>query len=460
MTEKLNAHYAIIGAGPAGVSAAEAIRENDKSNELILVNGEKHAPYCRPLIVDVLRDERKFDEILIREKEWFENRKINLINDDPVSKLDTAKKQIELKSGKLIEFEKLLIATGSRPAYPPIDGINDIPVYTLFQQDDVNKLKPLCAKGQKVLLAGIGLIGLQAMTSLVEMGVEVIAVELMPKVLPLILDSTAAKMAQARLEEHGIDVRVGTGVQSLRSVEGKSRPYVATLGNDEEIEFDFLVMSTGMRPDLSLLNGAGIESGIGIQVSPTMETNISGIYAAGDVVEYDDWIENESIVHGHWVNATKQGRVAGLNMADSSSIEYNPVNLNSLNILGLPIITMGASRIDDPEDSTIFTLESNKRNAYSRLVLKDGILIAATFINDVERAGVFQYMLREKIEIREIAESLFKTEPDGLNFLYEHHNEVIKGDVDWPASMYAIKMFKKDHSHTRWGKEGKGGDAK
>jgi len=460
MTEILKTHYAIIGAGPAGISAAEAIREIDSSNDLIIVNGEKHPPYCRPLIVDVLRDERKFDEILIRERTWFDERKINLLNGDPASKLDTSKNQIELQSGRLIEFEKLLIATGSRPAFPPIDGINDIPVYTLFRQDDVDKLKPLCAKGKKVLLAGIGLIGLQAMTSLVEMDVEVIAVELMPKVLPLILDSTAAKIAQARLQEHGIDVRVGTGLKSLRSVDGKSCPYAATLGNGEEIEFDFLIMSTGMRPDVSLLDGSGIDIGVGIQVNSKMETSISGIYAAGDVVEYDDWIENEPIVHGHWVNATKQGKVAGLNMAGSESLEYMPVNLNSLNIFGLPIITMGASRIDNPEDSTVYTLESNTRNAYSRLVLKDGILIAATFVNDVERAGVFQYLLREKIELREIAQSLFKTERDGLNFLYEHHNDVIKGDVDWPASMYAIKMFKKDHSHTRWGKEDKGGDAK
>jgi hypothetical protein len=121
---------------------------------------------------------------------------------------------------------------------------------------------------------------------------------------------------------------------------------------------------------------------------------------------------------------------------------------------------MGASRIDDPVDSRVYIEEVPERDMYSRLVIKDGHVIAVTFINDFDRAGIYQYMMREKVDVGDIAQSLFKSELKGLEFLYGHHDDVIRGNVVWPESMYAIQMYKKDHSHTRWGKDKKGGKNK
>ena len=456
MRQPLKTHYAIVGAGPAGISAAEAIREIDPDRDILLINGEPVPPYCRPLIVELLKGERTFDQIHLRDPEWYERHSVSLVTRERVVRLDTMEKKLELDSGGVVHWEKLLIAAGSEPSMPPIDGMERVPAFTLYRHADVERLKPLCKRGARALLVGIGLIGLQAMTALTEMGVEVVAVELMDKVLPVILDTRAAMYAQRRLEQNAIDVHVGTALNKLRPADRAERPYTALTDKEEQITFDFLIVAAGMRPNFSLIDGSGIETDRGIKVSPRMETSVPDVLAAGDVTEYSDWIEARSEIHAHWVNAYRQGRVAGLTMAGGDPQPYEPVYINSLSVFGLPIITMGASRIDDFEDAMVYISESPKRDSYTRLVVRDGRLIAATFVNDVDRAGVFQFLMREKVEIGDVADALFNQRLEGMQLLDKLHEKVVKGDVDWPGSMDLIERYRKDHSHTRWGKEESG----
>jgi NAD(P)H-nitrite reductase large subunit len=407
--------YAIVGAGVAGIAAAEAIREVDPAGEILLINGEQVPPYCRPLIVEVLKRERSFDGILLREPGWFKEQRVSLITGDRAVGLSTNHKRIELESGRVIEWEKLLVAAGSKPVAPPIDGLENVPAFTLYRQDDVECLKPLCVPGAKALLVGIGLIGLQAITALRKMGLH---------------------------------------------------KYVAVTDDGTELQFDFLISATGLQPEFSLLHGSDIRTNRGIEVSLDMETSVPGIYAAGDITEYPNWIEGRPEVHAHWVNAYRQGRIAGYGMAgrgvagrgtgghrpaDGNVQPYEPVFLNSLNVFGLPIIAMGASRVDAPADAEIYVSEEPARSAYARLVVKDARVIAATFVNDVDRAGVFQYLLRAKVDIGAVAESLFEESLAGLEFLDRLHDGAVRGDVDWPESMDLIERYRKDHTHTRWG---------
>lgn len=460
MPQNTSTHYAIVGAGTAGVTAAEAIREIDRKNSLLLINGEDVPPYCRPLIVEVLKGERCFDDVHLRKPEWFTERDISIVTGDPAVKLDTTEKKLELASGRTVRWSRLLIAAGARPAVPRIEGMENVPTFTLYRQADVERLEPHAKPGARALLVGIGLIGLQAMNALTELGVEVVAVELQRKVLPLILDTKAAGYAQKQLERCGVDVRIRTSIKRVRGVNGAGRPYVALTNTGDEVTFDFLVVSTGMRPDFSLLEGTKIESKRGIKVTADMETSVPDVFAAGDVTEYHDWTEGRSDVHGHWVNAYRQGRIAGLRMAGETTTPYDPVYLNSLNVFSLPIITMGSSRVDRPKNADVYVADVPQRPAYTRFVVRGEKLVAATFVNDVNRAGVFQYLMREKKAIGDVVEALFHERLEGMDYLQELHNETIRGDVEWPVSMDLIDRYRKDHSHTRWGAKEKRRDDK
>jgi NAD(P)H-nitrite reductase large subunit len=445
--------YLIIGGGIAGVAAAEAIRDADSVKDILIINGEKSPPYCRPLIIELLTGERPFDEIVLRPPEWYTEKNISLINGERANSIDPDNRTVTLESGKLIEFERLLIASGSIPAIPPIPGLDDVPSFSLYRREDVENLKSHCKEGTKALVIGIGLIGLQAITAFKQLGADVVAVEMINKVLPLILDKEAAKYAQARLEENGIEVHIGTAIKEVKPISGKQHQYLAITNTGEEIGFDYLVLATGMKPETSFLNGSGVDIGRGIKVSQTMETNIPGIHAAGDVVEYPNWIEGNSEIHAHWVNAYRQGRVSGLSMAGIEAEPYEPVYLNSLSVFGLPIITMGASRLDETDGTEVYITEIPERSAYTRFLVKDKRLIAATFVNDIDRAGVLQYLIREKIDVGDVAHSLFEQGKRGLEFLYKLHNEDIRGDVEWAPSMDLIDKYRKDMKRTRWGGE-------
>jgi NAD(P)H-nitrite reductase large subunit len=455
MPEAIHTRYAIIGAGTAGIAAAEALRETDPAGDMVMIHGESVPPYCRPLIVELLMGERAADQILIRDPEWFAEREVTLLSGDPAVNLAPREMNLTLASGRTITWEKLLVATGAQPVTPPIAGLTDVPTLTLSTQEDVARFEPHCRPGARALLVGIGLLGLQAMTALKALGVQVIAVEARSKILPLILDARAAAIAQRRLEENDIEVHVGTKLTSVGRAAGGAAGCVARTGDGKEFAFDFLVLTTGMRPNLALLGGTGIASERGVVVTENMETNAEGVYAAGDVTQFHNWIEERAEVHAHWVNAYRQGRIAGTHMAGGQAEPYRPSYLNSLRLFGLPIITMGASRIDDPQGAQVHIAGSEVRPAYARLVVRQGELIAATFVNDVKRAGVFQYLMRQRIPIGDAAASLLAQDRTGMEFLHKIHAEAISGDVEWPASMDLIDRYRKDHGHTRWGTDKK-----
>lgn len=449
----LKTDYAIVGAGIAGIAAAEAIREVDSVHEIFLINGEGVPPYCRPLIIEVLTGKRAPDAITLRDEEWYKAHRISVFSGYRAIQIEPEKKLIRLTSGQSVQFEKLLVATGSKPLVPSIPGLDHVPWHTLFYRSDTDFLKSLCHLGRKALVLGIGLIGVQAIMALKELGIDITAVELKDKVLPLILDQEAAQLAMEHMEAHGVKIHLGTAVREINSQDGP--PFTAITDHGKEIEFDFCVITTGVKPEISLLHNTGINMARGVKVSPTMETSIPGIYAAGDVTEYFDWIVERDEIHAHWINAYNQGRIAGLAMAGAEVKSYEPMYLNSLSIFGLPVIAIGASYIDDPTDTQVLKENVPHRQAYTRLLVREGRFIAATFINDIDRAGMFHYLMREKVDISEVSSSLLVWGIEGINFLFNRHQDVVKGTIEWPPSMDRIEKYQKDLKRTRWGSEKK-----
>ena len=438
--------YAVVGAGVAGIAAIEALRSVDAKSPVLLINGEDVSPYCRPLIIEELTGERKGEEIGLRDAGWYESHGVELLTGDPACALDPVEKVLTLESGRTVRFEKLLIATGSTPVTPKIDGLKVAPAATLYCRDDVARLRPLCREGGNAVVLGMGLIGLQAVKALRTLGMSVTAFEMADRVLPLILDREAAALAQARMEENGVEVRVSSSVAKVIRT-GLGWAVAAGEGR----EFDVLVVAAGMRPATALFTGTGVDIAGGVKVSESMETSLPGIYAAGDLTRYPNWVEGKDEIHAHWVNAYRQGRIAGLNMAGAAAPAYDPVFLNSLDVFGLPVITMGASRLDHFEGAEVYESRSEKRAAYSRLVVREGKVVAATFVNDVDRAGMFQHLVRERVDAGAAAGALFEGKLEGVEFYQKLHADVARGEVHWPATMDLITSFRKDMKKTRWG---------
>jgi NAD(P)H-nitrite reductase large subunit len=447
----LKTEYAVIGAGIAGIAAAEAIREADSSSSLLLINGEAVPPYCRPLIIELLSGERTPEAIHLRSEEWYGARGISLVSGDPVTAIEPEARKLRLESGQSVHYRKLLVATGSKPAVPSIPGLDKVPAHTLYYRSDADRLRSLCRQGRRALVLGIGLIGLQAITALRELGVDVTAVEMKDRVLPLILDRETAALACERMRAKGVEIYLGTAVKEIET--GGGPPFRAVTDGGNTISFDFAVVATGVKPQISLLNSAGIRTAGGVKVSPAMETSAQEIYAAGDVTEYPDHITGRDEIHAHWVNAYHQGRAAGLAMTGSTAESFRPFYLNSLDVFGLPIVTLGMSHIDAPPSAQVLIDNTTRREACTRLVIRDGRIVAATFVNDIDRAGIFHYLMRENIDVGEVSRSLFAWETEGMNFLCNLHSKTTKGTVPWPESMDRIKKYQKDLNRTRWGSE-------
>ena len=454
MSDSTSTRYAIVGAGIAGIAAIEAIREVDADGSILLVNGETTEPYCRPLIIEALTGERTRAEIALRDEDWYAKHSVSLI-EDRATGLDPAGRTLDLASGRTVAYEKLLVATGSAPARPPVPGLDDIPAHSLFSMADADAVRTLCRPGGKALVLGLGLIGLQAVQALRHLDMDVTAVEMEEKILPLILDRQAAGIAARRMEAHGVEVRTGTRIIEFLRRDGE-HPYAARTDSGELLGFNVLILATGMRPMTDLLEGTGVATGRAVQVKKTMETTVPGVYAAGDVTEYYDWIEGHAEIHAHWVNAFRQGRVAGLHMAGAEAAEYRPTFLNSLKVFGLPVVTVGASRLDETGEAEVYLDDASGREAYRRFVVRDGRLVAATFVGDVDQAGMIRYLVQEHLEVGDLARSIMEQGREGMEFLADLHREEVRGDVEWAPSMDRIDHYKKDMKHTRWGGEGKG----
>jgi len=452
VSDTTKTRYAVVGAGIAGIAAVEAIREVDPDGPVLLVNGEATEPYCRPLIIEALTGERTAAGIALRDEEWYTRHGVTLIS-DRVTRLDPDARSLDLASGRTVVFEKTLIATGSVPTRPSIPGLNDVPSHTLFSLADVEVLRPRCRPGGKALVLGMGLIGLQGIQALRSLGMDVTAVEMEDKVLPLILDRTAAGIAARRMEAGGVEVRTGTRVVDFVGSDG-DHPYAARTDAGEFLGFDVLVLAAGMRPVLDLLEGTAAATGRAVRVKRTMETAVPGVYAAGDVTEYENWIEGRAEIHAHWVNAFRQGRVAGLHMAGAQAQEYRPTFLNSVKVFGLPVITLGASRLDDTGDMEVLVDEALEREAYRRFLVRDGRLVAATFVHDVDEAGMIRHLMEERIDVRGVARSIMEKGLEGMELLADLRSDEVRGDVDWAPSMDRIDRFRKDMKRTRWGGEG------
>ena len=312
----------VIGAGAGGVSAAASARRTDREAEITLVTEEPYSAYSRCGLPFVLsREISSFNNLILYPSEFYRMMKLNLQLETNTVEVDASARSVTVqgKDGDVrsLAYDDLIVSTGARAARPPIKGADKKGVHVVRTITDCQRIDAQIEKSKAAIVVGAGLIGLEVAAALKERGLKVTVVELLPHILPLMLDADMAKPVYDHLVRNGIDVVAGKGVDEVLG--GADVSGVSVSGS--ETEADMVILAAGIRPAVELLKKVGAEIGKTgcAKVDSRMQTSIEGVYAAGDCSETTHMISGKPFSPQLGTTAVRQGRTAGINAAGGDS---------------------------------------------------------------------------------------------------------------------------------------------
>lgn len=414
--------YVIVGNCIAAVGAIEGIRRHDRATPITVISKEPYAAYGRPLIANYLKGKLKESELALREPDFYERKGVRLIIGLPARGLSIRDRTVEVEGGEEMPFERLLLAMGGNPIVPPIQGVEGPDVYTFVTLQDAKALRQAASRLRHVAVIGGGLIGLKAAESLHDLGIQVTIVELADRILSMAFDETASRIITRRLEEIGIQIITSnTAEEVLRQRDNQVSG--VRLRDGTVVSSQAAVVAIGVAPNLEVVRDTEVQCRRGILVDEFMETNVPGVFAAGDVAEARDWHFAEWRVVPIWPNAYKQGQVAGRNIVGQRISFSGSIPMNSIAFYGIPTMSVGV--INPPPEGgyeVLVHLEEEAKN-YRKLVLKDGVLVGYVLVGRVERAGILTGLIREKRFVEPFKEVLLNEELSLLDLPREIRKE-------------------------------------
>ena len=396
------AKYVIIGNSAAAVGCVSGIRSVDKDGSITIISDEAYFTYSRPLISYWLKGKVTDDKMYYRDSDFYEVNNCTAILGKRVVKIDAENKNVVLEDNSEIVYDKLLVATGSSPFVPPVEGLADAKnAFTFLTWDSAKAVKEVVRKDSKVVIMGAGLIGLKAAEGLHDVCDDITVVDLADRILPSILDSKGASFVQKHIEKEGIKFMLNDAASSVKDG-------VVYLKSGCELPYDVLIVAVGVRPNINLVKDAGGNVNRGIVTDNKQETSIKDVYSAGDCTESYDICTNQNKILALLPNAYMQGEIAGINMAGGDKVFDTAMPMNAIGFFGLHMITAGAMEGE--------CLESVDENNYKKMVFSDGLLKGYILIGEISRAGIYTSIIREKTPLCEINSDLLKTSPQLLVF--------------------------------------------
>lgn len=389
--------YVILGGSIAAVAAIEGIRSEDRKGDILVVGEEPCKAYGRPLISYYLLGETDLPRMDYRPGDFYEKNGVTLRLGVRAERIDPERKTVTLSDGEKLGYEKLLVATGSRPFDPPMEDIEHVKErFHFMTKADALALDKALSPEKKVLIIGAGLIGLKCFEGIAARVKSARFVDLADRILPAILDETGAKMVQSALEARGAEFFLS---DSVLRFEGNT----AHLKSGKTVAFDLLVIAVGVRPNTELIKEAGWKMRRGIAVDECGRTSLPDIFAAGDCAESFDIASGTNKVLALLPNAAFQGRIAGVNMAGGKAKLTNAVAFNSIGFFGTHVMTAGVYEGEMYCERTECT--------YKALFTKDGLLKGFILVNLPERAGIYLKLLKERTPLGAVDFEALKTSP-------------------------------------------------
>lgn len=383
--------HVIIGNGPAGVVAAEAIRRADRSADIVMIGDEPEPPYSRMAIPYLLVGNIDEKGTWLRKTDGhFASLNIKEIIGRAKS-VDTTGRNVHMEDGTVLPYDRLLICTGSHPLKLPVPGIDSPNVHSCWTLDDARHIAAKAKKGARVLQIGAGFIGCIIMEALASRGVKLDIVEMGDRMVPRMMTSKAGSMIARWVKQKGVNVHTSARVTSIRQ---NGDELIATLGDGTEVVADLIIASAGVKPNVAFLQGSGIACATGILIDERCETNIPGVFAAGDVAEAVDFSTGERLVNAIQPNAVDQGRVAAMNMIGRNTRSQGTMAINVLDTLGLISASFGQWWGADGGDSV--ELIDEERFRYISLQFKDDVLVGATSIGLTDHVGVLRGLIQTR----------------------------------------------------------------
>jgi NAD(P)H-nitrite reductase large subunit len=387
--------HLILGAGPAGVIAAETLRQHAPHDTIVLLGDEPEAPYSRMAIPYLLAG-RIGEEgtYLRRAPDHFERLRIELRR-GRAAHLDSVARRVTLEDGSQLAFDRLLIATGSSPAEPPIPGLAGAGVHSCWTLADARAIAALARPGARVVQMGAGFIGCILLEALVARSASLTVVEAGPRMVPRMMGPTAGGMIQAWCETKGVRVLTGTRVEAIERP--AAAPMRVRLSGGGQLDADLLINATGVKPNIGFLRDCGVRCLVGVLTDAQLQTSVPGIYAAGDCAEAFDKVSGQTIVSAIQPNAAEQARVAALNMAGQAATLPGVTQINVLDTLGL--ISCSFGNWQGVEGGSSVELTDIAAWRHLSLQFGAGRLVGCNAVGWTEHVGVMRGLVEGQVDL-------------------------------------------------------------
>ncbi|MEH6472510.1 MAG: FAD-dependent oxidoreductase [Halopseudomonas sp.] len=392
----------IIGNGMAGIRTLEELLSAAPEQYRITVIGkEPFGAYNRIMLSPLLAGETSADEILIHDRDWYQQQGVELLAGEAFEAvdIDRVRHQVVCRNGKRVSYDRLLIATGSDPVILPVPGNDSHGVMGFRGISDVVKMQKAAVKGGAAVVIGAGLLGLEAAHGLNQLGMDVTVIHRSQHLLNRQLDREAAALLQQEMESRGIAFRLEVNSRQILSFDGQVR--AIQLDSGETLNCSLVVMATGIRPNIALAKQSGLACNQGIRVNDCLQTFDPKIYAVGECVEHRD------ITFGLVEPLFEQAKVCANHLAAHGVASYHHLEpATRLKVSGISLFSIGDFAVEEPTGTELIHYRDPAANTYKKLVLRDNRLVGAVLYGDTADGLWYHQLMNDATDLSPFREEL------------------------------------------------------